>query len=126
MRTYGALNPIDQIPKPPDTVQTLLVANSSGQAINWAGSTVSSTAVGAQLVRFTGWTTAGAILAFLVSLNSTRAALPTSGTATGTTGGSLPVVPVFGQGTFQIPAGSTGYSVASPSSGYVMAEVWKM
>lgn len=125
MRAYGALSPIDQIPQPPDTIQTLLIAASSGQAMDWAGSTVGSSAVAAHLVRLSGVTTAGAAMNFYVALNSTRAAAPSSGLSTGTTGGSLPSVPVIGTREFQIPPGSTGFSVAALSSGYITAEVWR-
>lgn len=118
MKTYGALNPIDQISQPPDMVHTMLVASSSGQAMDW-GSTLS------QLVRLTGMTTAGVAMNFLASLNSTKAAAPTSGLSTGSTSGDLPGMVVIGQLTVQIPGGSTGFSVAALSSGYIRAEVWK-
>lgn len=126
MKLYGALNPIDGIPMPPDTVQTLLIAASSGQAMDWAGSTIGSSDAQAHLVRFTGVSTVGADLNFWVSLNSTRAAAPASGLATGTTGGALPNMAVqHGERIMQIPGGSTGFSVASLSSGYITAEVWR-
>ena len=129
MRAYGALSPIDQIPQPPDTVQTLLMTGgSSAQALDWAGSTVSSTAVRAHLVRFTGLTTAGAQFNFMVNLVSTHANVPSSGTSvtTGTTVGSTGnSIPVLGTRTLQIPTWSTGFSVAAYTSGVVMAEVWK-
>jgi hypothetical protein len=118
MRTYGALNPIDQIPQPPDMVHTLLIESSSGQALDW-GSTQ------AQLVRLTGMSTAGVAMNFLVSLKSTKAAVPSSGMSTGSTSGDLPGMVVIGQLTAQIPAGSTCFSVAALSSGYIRAEVWK-
>ena len=128
MRTYGALNPIDQISAPPDTVQTLLIAASSGQALDWAGDTVSAARVGAHLVRFSGWSTAGAAINFVVDLVSTFAAAPTSGSSitTGTSVGSTGNrIPVTGTRMLQIPTWSTGYSVAALSSGYIFAEVWR-
>lgn len=125
MRAYGARSPIDQIPLPPDSVQTLLIAASSGQAMDWVNSTVGSSAVGAQLVRFSGQSTLGAQLNFYVSLNSTKAAAPSSGTSTGSTDGSLPSISVMGERTLQIPPGSTGFSVAGLAAGYVHAEVWR-
>ena len=121
MRAYGALSPIDQIPQPPDRVNTLLIAGSSGQAMDW-GSTLS------QLVRFSGMSTAGAAINFIVNLVSTHAAAPSSGSSatTGTSAGSTGNnIPVMGSREFQIPAWSTGFSVAGLSSGYIMAEVWK-
>lgn len=117
MRAYGARSPIDQIPLPPDTIQTLLIAASSGQAMDWP--------TDAQLVRFSGQSTAGALLNFGVSLNSTRAAAPSSGLSTGSTDGGNPTIPVQGNRTLQIPPGSTGWSAAGLSSGYITAEVWR-
>ncbi len=125
MRAYGARSPIDQISLPPDTVQTLLIAASSGQAMDWAGSTVGSSAAHAHLVRFSGQSTLGVALNFYVSLNSTRAAAPSSGLSTGSTDGSLPSISVIGERTLQIPPGSTGFSVAGLAAGYVSVEVWK-
>lgn len=119
MRSYGALNPTKYIPQPPDTVQTLLIAGSSGQALDW-GSTL------AQLVRFTGISTAApaAPMNFIVNMKSTLAAAPSSGTsvATGSTGSNICIC---GTRTLQIPAGSTGWSAAAVSSGYVIAEQWR-
>lgn len=129
MRTYGALNPIDQISGPPDTVQTLLIAASSGQAMDWAGSTVGAASAGAHLVRFSGISTAGAAINFMVNLVSTHCVAPssgssiTTGTTEGSTGNNIPVI--LGARTFQIPAWSTGFSVAGLTSGYIFAEVWR-
>lgn len=118
MRSIGYLHPTDGIGAPADNVQTLLIAATSGQAIDWpTGSSVGT------IARFTGLTTAGAQLNFYLNLESTKAAAPSSGNSTiGTTGF---VHPVLGSGMFQIPGGSTGWSVAALSSGYVTAELWK-
>lgn len=114
MRSIGSLHPSEGIPVPPDTVVTLLIAGSSGQAADWPS--------GTQMVRFTGVSTAGAQLNFNVNLFSTKAAAPSSGTSTeGTTGFQYPVL---GRAEFQLPS-STGFSVAALSSGYVMVECWK-
>jgi hypothetical protein len=126
MRAYSALPGIG-IPQPPDTVQTLLIAGSSGQAFDWVGAADARTAF-AHIVRFTGVSSAGALLNFMVNLVSTHAAAPSSGSSvtTGTTAGSTGNnIPVLGSREFQIPPWSTGYSVAALSSGYVMAEVWR-
>lgn len=118
MIKIGSLHPTEGIPLPSDTVQTMLIAASSGQAMDWSSTM-------AQMVRLSMVSTAGAAVSAYVSLNSTRAAAPSSGTATGTTGGSLPSIPIPPEGrVLQIPGGSTGWSVASLSSGYVFAEVW--
>ena len=132
MRSYGALNPIDQIPYPPDTVETFLLASSVSQISDWAGSTVGAADAAAHLVRFSGMTTGKSTdegtMRFMVNLISTHVINPTSGSSitTGTTAGSTGnSMPVLGSQTFQIPSFSTGYSVISPSSGYVFAEIWK-
>lgn len=123
MRAYGALT--NGIHGYPDTVHSiLLTGGSSAQAIDW-GSTLS------QLARFTGLTTAGLALAIFANLVSTHAAVPasgssvTTGTTAGSTGNNIPVGlnPNFRE--FQIPAWSTGFSVAAYSCGFAIVEVWK-
>jgi hypothetical protein len=123
MRAYGA-PPID-IPGYPDTVhRILLTGGSSAQAMDW-GSTLS------QLARFTGATTSGAVFALFVNLVSTHAAVPssgssvTTGTSANSTGNNLPVGPDPNSRLFQIPAWSTGFSVAAYTSGFAIVEVWK-
>lgn len=123
MRSYGALQPTDQTPRPPDSVQTLfMTGGSSAQAIDWP-STLS------QLVEFTGMTSAGAEFGYTVNLVSTHAAVPssgssvTTGTTAGSTGNNLAVV---GTARYQIPAWSTGWSAAAFSSGYVQAKIWRL
>jgi len=117
MLTYQALSPTDQIPGVPDTIQTLLIAASSGQAVDWASTL-------AQLVEFAGVSTTGALLNFWVNLNTTRAAAPSSGLSTGTASTGVSV-PVQGRRVLQIPGGSTGFSVAALSSGYIQALLWR-
>lgn len=118
MRNIGVLHPTDFIPIIPDQIQTMLIAGSSGQAMDWP----SGTTAGA-IVRLTGQSTAGVLINFQVNLNSTKAAAPSSGSSTeGTTGFGVTVV---GQASFQVPGSSTGWSAASLTSGYITAEVWK-
>jgi hypothetical protein len=126
MRTIGTLHPTDQIPGLPDTVYTfVMTGGSSAQSADWlsSGSTAVSQAsvAGINVVRFSGMTTAGAGLAFTVNGFTTGAIIPpTSGTSI-SSGVSVPVV---GQGSFQIPGHSTGFSVASLIPGYILAECW--
>ena len=78
---------------------------------------------GPQIARFTGCSTAGIPVVFAVSLDSTRAAGAfTSGSASGTS--AITGYLVNGQGVFQIPGGSTGFSVACAVSAYVQVETW--
>lgn len=131
MRQYGAMSNTDKIPVPPDTVQTLLLAASVNQAFDWPNSTGGAAANAAanrsQIVRFTFHTTGGVAMAGMVNLFSTFANAPasgssaTTGTSAGSTGNS---VPVLGSGQYQIPGYSTGWSAASISSGYCIAEIW--
>lgn len=117
MRAYGALSPTKYIPTPPDSVQTLLCANSSGQAMDWASTL-------AQIVRFTGISTAlpSIPINFMVNLRSTAALIPSSGSSINSSGSNILVI---GSRTLQIPPGSTGWSAAVVSSGYVIAEQWR-
>lgn len=119
MRTYGSLHPTEQVPAPPDTVNTLLLAGGTAQAMDWP--------TGTEIVRLTGLTTAGAQYNFLVNLFSTAAAIPSSGSTSSTSGSTGVSHPVLGEATFQIPGGSTGFSVISHtgSSGYVYAQCWQ-
>lgn len=125
MRTYGALNPIDGIPMPPDTVYTKLLAAGVGEAADWPADS--------HLVRFTGMSSqlSSAVNGpheFMVNLISTHAVVPTQGSSatTGTTAGSTGnSMPVAGARTFQIPSFSTGFSVIGIGSGYVIAEIWR-
>lgn len=114
MRPIGTLHPTEGVPLPPDTVYTLLIAGSSGQAVDWPTNT--------QIVRLSGVTTAGAALNFVANLFSTAAAAPSSGLSTSSTSANHPV---SGALMFQVPASSTGFSVAALSSGYVFAECWR-
>lgn len=127
MKSYGTLQ--QAISQPPDAVQTLLLAVGTPQNIDWPGTTASGAGVaGAHIVRFTGFSTAGAQISYLVNMNSTQVSTPTSGSSvsTGTSAGSTGnTIPIFGIREMWIPPYSTGWSVAMMTSGYVMAEVWK-
>lgn len=119
MRNYGGRAALD-IKVPPDQVLTLLIAGSSGQAFDYP--------TGANIVRFTGLSTAGAVMNFYVDPASTKASVPS--TANGTSGwtsqGSSGFgVPVHEQDVYQLSGGATGGSVAAFSSGVISVEVWK-
>lgn len=119
MRSYGTLHPTEDAPLPPDTVNTILLAGATAQAMDMP--------TNAGIVRLTGLTSAGAQFNFLANLFSTAAAIPSSGSTSSTSGSTGVSHPVLGSATFQIPGGSTGFSVISHtgSSGYVYAEFWK-
>ena len=114
MRSIG--NKANDFPVPPDTVSTFLLAAATAQAIDYSS--------GATRVRLTGMTTGGAQLNFYTNIQSTLAAIPSSGT-TATTGSSGVSVPVLGVRDFAVPS-STSFSVIAPTSGYVHVEQWKI
>jgi len=132
MRAYGALSPTELIETPPDSVITfVMTGGSSAQAADWPNSTGGAAAnaglAGANLVHITAMSTAGAFLAVTFNFYSTAANTPASGTSvtTGTTAGSTGnSIPIFGSRYLQVPPPSTGFSVASMTSGYVMVEMW--
>lgn len=101
-------------PVAPDTHTTILLAIATAQASDFADDTAT--------IRLTGMTTAGAQLNFYANLQSTAAAVPSSGTTSNSTAGVS--IPVLGSREFNV-AGSTGFSVIAPSSGYVHVECWK-
>ena len=100
---------------PPDTCNTILLAAATAQGLDFPTYT--------SLVRLTGVTTAGAQLNFYVNIQSTLAAIPSSG-STATTDSSGVSVPVLGSREFAV-ASSTSFSVIAPTSGYVHVECWK-
>lgn len=122
MRSYGALT--NSIHGYADTVHTmLLTGGSSAQAMDW-GSSLS------QIARITGVSTGGAAFSVFANLVSTHAAVPasgssvTTGTTAGSTGNTYPVLAGVPR-EFQIPAWSTGFSIAAYTSGIAIVEVWK-
>lgn len=133
MRTYASPSIPNNIPFPADSVQSMLLAAGVAQAFDWpnstGGSASNATTAQAHIVRITFMTTAGVSMGGMVNLYSTNANAPTSGSSatTGTTSGSTGnSVPVIGQNNgYQIPGYSTGWSAAAPSSGWCIAEIWR-
>lgn len=115
MRAIGTMHPTDQVPMPPDTVNTiLLTGGSSAQGMDYPS--------GAQVMRLTPVTTAGGAFFCMLNMFSTAAAVPAAGSSASSTGVNHPVMSAS---VFQIPAASTGFSVAAYSSGLAIAEFWK-
>jgi hypothetical protein len=100
---------------PPDTVNTILLAAATAQAMDYP--------TGTALVRLTGITTGGSQLNFYANAQSTAVVVPSSGSSatTSTTGNS---VPVLGTRDFAV-ASSTSFGLIAPTSGYVHVECWK-
>jgi len=128
MRSISMLQPQNLAPVPPDTVTTLLVGPGVPQADDWrtsAGAVANAAAAGVAMVRVTGWSSAGStLIGMVVNLTNTGATAPSSGTEVSTVA-AVANVPIFGQGMFQVAGGSTGYSIAVNSSGYVFVEQWR-
>jgi len=125
-RASSKLHPTDGVPVPPSTVITfLMTGGSSAQASDWYDDTgtaaATAQAAGVHLVRVTPVTTAGGSFFCNVNLMSTSATVPSSGVTISTTSRAAVTTPRE----FQVPGGSTGFSVASPTSGNVIVECWK-
>lgn len=125
MRPIGLLQPTDQRPVAPDTVQTLLISAGTPQNLDWftsTGAAANAGLAGVQLVRITACTTAGVSMAAQVNLFTTGVSSLTSGTTIGSSGVTHTVP---GQGSYQIASSSTGWSAAVLTSGYVTMEQWR-
>lgn len=127
-RPSGLMNPTDNVPVVPSKVYTfLMTGGSSAQASDWTstGSTAMANAAeaGIGLVRVTGMTTAGGAFLFTFNGYSTGAVVPSSGDFNSSTNCNPPVA--TGPSAFQITGASTGFSVAAFTSGYVIVEAWK-
>lgn len=118
MLPLGSLNPLDQIPRPPDTVAVAMVSSAAGiVAADWPD--------GAQLVMI------GSSAPVFLNMYSTGATV----LAASTPGSTATPTEYVQPGTFrQIPGmsssgpqsgGSTGYSVAAPSSGPIVLSFWR-
>lgn len=119
MRPFGSIDPLSMVPVPPDTRLSLLLTAATGHAFDYPANT--------GLVRVTvGSTISGVHGPAFFSFSSTSAALPTTGGAVSTveTSGGIGIsvaVPRM----FQVPGGSTGFSVIAASSYSILMEFWK-
>lgn len=125
-RSSGKLHPTDATPVPASTVITvLLTGGSSAQSVPWYNDSgvaaATAAAAGVGLVRVTPVSTAGGSFFCMIDLVSTGAAVPTSGVTIDTTSSA----PVTTPREFQVPGGSTGFSVAALTSGHAIIECWK-
>lgn len=113
MKTDGTMHPTDQVPVPPDTVATS-IGSSAGAVVgfDWPA--------GAGIATFSG--TSGY---YLNMYGSTVAHIPSTNSS-GNTGSSERNEFVPSSVTRQIPADSTGWSIAFQSSGTVVTiSIWK-
>lgn len=127
IRTFGTPE-LPMAPSPPDTVYTFsMTGASSAQAASWISSAgtaaANAAAAGCGLVRITAITTAGLNALMSVNLFTTEANVAAAGSSYGSTGISHPVVGP--SNFFQVPGGSTGFSIASHAVGLAFVEQWK-
>ena len=125
-RAISNLHPTDGVPVPPSTVITfLMTGGSSAQASDWptdAGvAAANASAAGIHVVRITPVSTAGTAFFCTANLFSTAASVPSSGVTVDSTSR----VPILSPREFQVPGGSTGFSLAALTSGNVMVECWR-
>lgn len=108
MRAFGALNPRDLIPVPPDTVGSVSVTS--------AGAVVAlDFPTGATIVCF------GSETNFWCDMESTSVAIP----AVSSAGTTATRSEYLRDGTFyQIPGASTGFSITAATSGVISTSFW--
>ena len=118
-RAVGALQPTDNIPLPADVmIHFLMTGGSSAQSADYP--------TGAQIMRITPYSTAGGSFFGFLCPGSTSAAVASSGTTQSSAASSgLSSIPIPFQLSFQVPGGSTGFSIAAYTSGVVSVEFWK-
>lgn len=116
MRGIGSLHPTEGIILPADCVASV-IGTTAGVivAMDWPSSTGP---LRPDIASF------AASVPFYLNEGSTKAAIPTTNT-TGTTLSSDRNVFVNQEAIYQIPGGSTGFSVAFPSSGILTIEFFK-
>lgn len=119
MRPLGSLHPTELIPVPADTVIRTVLTAATGQAYDYPS--------GAQIMRLTGLSSAGGSYSFYLNALSTGAVSATtvdSSAQSSAASSGLNYMITSGQ-FFQIPGGSTGFSLVSPTSGCVTVEFWR-
>lgn len=109
MRSLQTQHPQDFGPPAPDTVHTFVMAAGVAQAADYPSTGL------ARYMAING-TAPG-----FIHYTSTAVAVPTTSVTSGSSG-----VELFGTADDfrKIPAGSTGYSVVSPTTGYVSVSFW--
>lgn len=127
MRPYGILQPTAFAELPADTVQTFLLVAGTAQSQDWLSSgstaTANAGAAGAGIVRISFISTVGTSLVLgVVNLSNTNASSHTSGTSIASSGVNCPVP---GTRTFQVPGGSTGFSLFSSTACFAVVEMWR-
>lgn len=134
MRAIGVLHPTNIPTVPADTQYTfLMTGGSSAQASDWLSTAstamANAAAAGVGIVRITPISTSSIPLYVTANLQTTNAVanLATSSVSSGSASASTNIsypVPVSGR-MFQVSGASTGFSVASLTSGYIHVEMWR-
>lgn len=116
MRFWGT-KATPQVPVAPDTVLSLLLTAATAQAFDYP--------TGCDLVRVTPGSTATGFETIYFNPASTAATVPTTAGAVTTASSGLNIAVSLGDSKmFQIPGGSTGFSLVSVSSLAVSVEFW--
>lgn len=120
MRQIGSLHPSEGIPLAADTFACAVLAAGTHQAFDYPST-------GCDIVRLSGATTAGAAYGFVFNNSSTSASWPATSQNATTAGATQAnaLVPPGEARLFQVPRGSTGFSLIGGSSGIVTIEFWK-
>ena|SRR5258708_3276053 len=117
MRKIATLHFSELVGLPPDTVATFALSVNTPIAQDWPA--------GTNMARLTGLTTLGAALGFYFQDGSTKATFAGSSVfSSGTSVSSQNNSAIFGSKDYQIPGGSTGFSLVAGSSGQVTVECW--
>ena len=108
IKNSGLLHPTDGVPTSPSFVNVAVLGSSVGAAFD--------TPSGCQYVRFSG------TVDFFVAYGSTNALFPTTNISTGAGNGANELNPTMRN--IGSTLTTTGFSVISPSSGYVTMSWW--
>jgi hypothetical protein len=110
VRSLATQHPQDFAPPAPDTVHTFVMAAATAQAADFPSTGE------AHYMSING-TVAG-----FIAYGSTAVAIPSTSVTSGSSGiEAFSGAPGFNR---RIPSGSTGYSIITPTSGYVTASFW--
>jgi len=133
MRAIGILHPTDLPVIPCDTQITFQLVANTAQAQDWLSTAstamANAAAAGVGIVRITPVSTTAVPLYATVNLQTTAALLNlatsslSSGSALASSNISY-VIPASGA-MFQVSGASTGFSVASQTSGWMHVEMWR-
>lgn len=118
MRNFGNKNAVPFIPSIPNIIQSVLLTANTGQAHDYPS--------GTDLIRVTAGSTVAPAGSVFFNPSSTGAVLPTTAitATTATSAHNVPVNPGGESLVYQVPRGSTGYSLVCGTSQSACIEFW--